>query len=482
MSTAGSYVRQVANNAVLASVAPTGTKFAFWRLEQGSKASLRVAPLDGSNPDGTAVATVAGSPTRAALWLDGSRLAYLDNGSLHIVDLSGTAATIAQIQVTGSMAASVDGHKLALETSSGPLVLDMSTQQTSSLPGGATAFAWSPAGDLAFVVPKGTSSQLIVLRHDANAAKAVGTSPDGFSWSDLNWSPDSVAIMLASHPLSDGVSQLDVVNADGSKQLILGDAPKEYSAPRWSPQGDIVLIQRKDENGTSFWVLKLRAGALSSVDKDQLTALGEVNDFMNARLRGDLGTAQSHLGPTFQNTGLTLLSPAGEFFKRFYPVSVQLSHASRPESFLITVRLVLAGSNTQEELAFHEETLTVTEHGGRFLIDQIELGPTARLTGGPAVVSVEVRRDGPGQLVLVRFDADLSASSVSDSTIYVRDAQQNKVDSVQDPTYDQDNHLVTLHVKLKPGTYQLVVTTRLLDFNGKPLPQEYDSPLVINAG
>ena len=35
-------------------------------------------------------------------------------------------------------------------------------------------------------------------------------------------------------------------------------------------------------------------------------------------------------------------------------------------------------------------------------------------------------------------------------------------------------------MKLRQGTYQLVVTTGVTDFTGVPLTQEYDAPLVIS--
>ncbi len=46
-------------------------------------------------------------------------------------------------------------------------------------------------------------------------------------------------------------------------------------------------------------------------------------------------------------------------------------------------------------------------------------------------------------------------------------------------SFDADNHLATIAVKLRPGTYQLVVTTSVTDINGNALAQEYDAPLVI---
>ena len=47
-------------------------------------------------------------------------------------------------------------------------------------------------------------------------------------------------------------------------------------------------------------------------------------------------------------------------------------------------------------------------------------------------------------------------------------------------TFDAENHLATLGVKLQPGTYKLVVTTSVTDVNGVALAQEYDAPLVIS--
>jgi hypothetical protein len=48
-------------------------------------------------------------------------------------------------------------------------------------------------------------------------------------------------------------------------------------------------------------------------------------------------------------------------------------------------------------------------------------------------------------------------------------------------TFDPDNHLATLTLKLKPGsTYQLVVTTGVTDINGVSLPEDYHAPLVIS--
>ena len=47
-------------------------------------------------------------------------------------------------------------------------------------------------------------------------------------------------------------------------------------------------------------------------------------------------------------------------------------------------------------------------------------------------------------------------------------------------TFDADNHLATLAVSLRPGTYELVVTTGVTDINGVTMADEYHASLVIS--
>jgi hypothetical protein len=113
----------------------------------------------------------------------------------------------------------------------------------------------------------------------------------------------------------------------------------------------------------------------------------------------------------------------------------------------------------------------------RYLIDAVNASPTMLLGHGPTVVSVEVVQTPPGEQVRVHFDSDLKPETVSSDSIQVKDADGKVVDA--HVTFDADNHLATIAVKLPPGTYQLVVTTSVTDVNGGALAQEYDAPLVI---
>ena len=101
-----------------------------------------------------------------------------------------------------------------------------------------------------------------------------------------------------------------------------------------------------------------------------------------------------------------------------------------------------------------------------------------QLSHGPTVVSVEVLQNPPGQVVRIRFDADVKAETISGGTIQVKDQDGNMISALV--TFDPYSHLASLAVRLRPGTYQLAVTTGVTDINGTPLAQEYDAPLVIS--
>ena len=79
----------------------------------------------------------------------------------------------------------------------------------------------------------------------------------------------------------------------------------------------------------------------------------------------------------------------------------------------------------------------------------------------------------------MRFDADLKPETVTSDTIQIKDGDGKLVEARV--TFDAENHLATLSVKLRPGTYKLVVTTGVTDVNRVALAQEYDAPLILSG-
>lgn len=477
MSTQGTLIRLVAPGGSYPSTAPSGGVFADWQ-QRADQAVLEVRDLQGT-VQVASVATVSGHPDRPAVWLGSDRLAYLNDGALRIVDLHGTAIASPALKGVGAMTASGNGHFLAIASDSGSLVLDLTSMTTTPLPAGATGFAWSPSGQLTFVIPHGGSTDLYAGA-DARTARKIATSDAGESWSDISWAPDSTSLLVASRSGSANAShsRLILINADGSSPVTFGSSQRDYASPQWSPRGDLVLFTRRDEaGGVSLWTAKDTVGQPSAVDNAESQALAEVDKFMQARIKGDLTGAQAQLDASAQQaytSGASALLSPGAPFDRYYPVSVQLV---APNKFLIGARVFITRNGT--ETSFFEEQLTVILQDQRYLIDAVSATPTVQLGHGPTVVSMEVRQNGQNQQVMVRFDSDLKPETVSADTIQIKDGQGNRLKARV--SFDPDAHLVTLETKLPPGRYVLVVTTGVDDINGSPVAQAYSSPLVIGG-
>ena len=474
MSAKGTPLRNLAQGAILPSAAPTGGLFASWSLTSGNPASLQIRDLQGNLV--STVATVDGVPDRAAVWVGSDRVAYLDNGALKIVGLHAPVSIQSFKVDRGSLAGSADGQLLAAQTTDGgSVVIDLAAgAPRTRLPEGATGFAWSTKGDLAFLVPRDTVTDLYLLI-DGRPAR-IASSSDGQLWSDVNWSPDATSLLLASKP-SGSTSTLLLINRDGSNPTAFGMSLAEYAAPQWSPAGDLVLFIRRDDatGARVFWTATAMPSASDAAEQQ---ALAEVNTFMQARIHGDANAAQAELDDAgraaYQAGGLSLLSGTGTQYQRYYPVTIQLL-SSNPNRFLVGVRIFIAKSGV--ETSFLEEQLTLVQPDQKYLIHDASASATMAVGHGPTVVSVQVIQSASREQVRVRFDADLNASSVSSDTIKVRDAQGKDVD--ERVTFDPDNHLATVTANLRPGTYQLVVTTGITDINGMAMAQEYDAPLVI---
>jgi hypothetical protein len=487
MSSQGTPIRILVPGGSLPAAAPSGGLIAAWQVASDNKVSLGVWDLQGV-PQASLV-TLDSAPDRAPVWIGEDRIAYVDRGRLHIVDLHGTQISGSMPSVSqGRVAASPTNPKLAVEGTEGSVILDLRTAGSpTSLPSGANGFAWSSKGDLAFVVRQGASSDLYVAP-DGQTFRKVATSPDGQTWSDLSWGPDATSLLLATTAANGNAAgpSLVLVNRDGSRPIPFGAPSLEYAAPRWSPSGDFVLFTRRDEaGGRAFWTA---TATPSTTDSAANQALAEVATFMQARINSDSVAAQAELDSAglaaYQGGSSSLLGPAGSHFSRYYPVTVQPS-ATTPNAFVVGVRIFSAKNGV--EINFFEEQLTLVPQAQqsvlvplahRYLIDAVNASPTMPLGHGPTVVSVEVVQTPPGEQVRVRFDSDLKPETVSRDTIQVKDADGRVIDA--QVSFDADNHLATIAVKLRPGTYQLVVTTSVTDVNGGALAQEYDAPLVIS--
>ena len=477
MSTLGTPIRLVVPGGSFPAAAPSGGVFAAWQVTSSNQANLGIWDLQG-NPQGT-IATLDSVPDRAPVWIGSDRIAYVTQGRLVIVDTHGGQVDAHTIRMQhGSLAGSPVGTLLAVESLDGSSVIDLASGSSTPtlLSAGATSFAWSAKGDLAFVVPQPSGSYLYTAAGGKDAQR-IASSPSGQTWADLSWAPDEASLMLASKPAgaSSSASRLMLINADGSGLRAFA-SQQEYSSPRWSSHGDLVLFTRQDEaGGRAFWAAST---GTSEVDTTQKQALAEVDKFMQARLQGDSATAQDGLDAAglsaYQGGSSSLLPPAGTKFDRYYPVTVQQT-GSNPSKFLVGVRIFVSRSGVKR--SFFEEQLTLVLQDQRYLVDAVSSTPAVLLGPGPTVLSFDVVPTAPGYQVRVRFDADLRPETVTTDTIQVRDSDGKRVASTI--MFDPDNHMAILTLTLRPGsTYQLVVLTGVTDINGGTLAQEYRAQVI----
>ncbi|HKV29886.1 MAG TPA: Ig-like domain-containing protein, partial [Candidatus Dormibacteraeota bacterium] len=438
------------------------------------QANLGIWDLQG-NLQGT-IATLDGVPDRAPVWIGSDRIAYVNQGRLVIVDTHGGQVDAHGIRMQhGSLAGSPGSTLLAVESDASS-VIDLASGSSSPLPPGATSFAWSARGVLAFVVPQPSGSFLYTAAGGKDEQR-IASSPSGQTWADLSWAPDGASLMMASKPAgaSSSASRLMLINADGSGLRPFA-SPQEYSSPRWSSHGDLVLFTRQDEaGGRAFWTAST---GTSEVDTAQKQALGEVDKFMQARLQGDSATAQDGLDAAglsaYQGGASSLLPPAGTRFDRYYAVTVQQT-GSNPSKFLVGVRIFVSRSGVKR--SFFEEQLTLVLKDQRYLVDAVSSTQAVLLGPGPTVLSFDVVPTSPGYQVRVRFDADLRPETVTTDTIQVRDSDGRRISSTI--TFDPDNHMAILTLALRPGsTYQLVVLTGVTDINGGTLAEEYHAQVI----
>jgi hypothetical protein len=475
MSASGTPIRLLVPGGSFPAAAPSGGVFAAWQVTSSNQANLGIWDLQG-NLQGT-IATLDSVADRAPVWIGSDRIAYLNQGRLLIADAHGGQVNARPIRVQhGSLAGSPLGALLAVESVDGSSVIELASALSSPLPAGATGFAWSSKGDLAFVVPQASGSYLYSAAGGKNAQR-IASSASGQTWSDLNWAPDAASLMLASKPAgaSSSASRLMLINADGSGLRDFA-SQQEYSSPQWSSHGDLVLFTRQDEaGGRAFWTANT---APSEVDAAEKQALAEVEKFMQARLTGDSGAAQDSLDAAglnaYRGGASSLLSPAGTKFDRYYPVTVQQT-GTNPNKFLVGVRIFVSRSGVRR--SFFEEQLTLVLKDQRYLVDGVTSTPAVPLGHGPTVLSYEVVPTSPGSQVRVRFDADLRPETVTTDTIQVRDSDGKPLSA--QITFDPETHLATLTLRLRPGgTYELVVTTGVTDINGVTLAEEYHAQVI----
>lgn len=196
---------------------------AFAGVGNGRIAYNRGAPIYWINPDGSAEAQLGGDFATQLSWApDGQAFAFVYSNSIYTINLDGTE-------------------------------LRQYTDQPST--GGSFDYgpAWSPDGtQIAFsrfrlVSGAFSVGEIYVADVASGSVDAVTVSSAEFPTRTLDvdpsWSPDSGRIVFTRYPPGGALTQLYIVNDDGTGLTPLtSDSSRASYSPRWSPDGSKMLF------------------------------------------------------------------------------------------------------------------------------------------------------------------------------------------------------------------------------------------------
>src|SRR6266851_5370237 len=351
-----------------------------------------------------------------------------------------------------AMSLSQDGSHLAYTQDQSLKLMDVTTGNSVGLGvAGAQYLGWSPDGTGVMY-----SGPQAVVASDV-LAKTISTLPTG----EPSWSSVDEIILGSDTDLWD-------VRPDGSGLTKLAEGT--YQNPIWAPNATAFTYFRAG-------VLYTASAPLPATKPSALDAAASVvKVFMDARKAGQLDKAVALLDDNGRkvyagsNPGLNLLVGGDPTFSRYYLLTQEIT-GTQPDTAQFVVRLVF--SHDKIDVSTYEETLTLvrTQGSQQFLVDQSTIGPTLALGKGAEVVSVEV---SPGT-VKVTFDSDLKQSTVSGGVI-ILDRKGKQIDAT--PVYSSRTvSFNNLDLK-PGKTYKLVVLSTVQDVGGNNVATAYDLTFV----
>jgi hypothetical protein len=438
----GTGLKTIASGVRLASLAPAGSAVAYATAGSASKLYL-------AGPDGSAAQVTDQRPVDAIGWQGGKPIVQVKG------EIGPAGATTKLPATDAACTFSPDGGKLVCQTIpstslSSPVPLtaflfDLVTQKSTNWPAVGQGFAWRPDGAKVAYWSGGT---VFLAAPDGSGAVEVGKSDQP---SAQSWSADGRFVLFGS---TDGAS---IVKADGSGLHQLSQAT--FQNPVWAPGGGQFAFAR----GSSLWIDDLTAGG-TAID---LGAAGKIVDqFEQARIKNDAGTASGLLGPS---TAPTTPSPVATdvHLARYFVISSQASATDAR----YTVRLVFAKGNN--ETRYQDEQLVLIPVGTTLKISAINDSAPHDLGKGPTVNSVQLL---PGNVVVV-FDSDLDPKTVDGSTHLTGPDGEPVTAAVS-----YLNRKLTVTAKLKSGQkYHLSIGPTIKDIAGQALQGGYEYEFVAVA-
>jgi DNA-binding CsgD family transcriptional regulator/dipeptidyl aminopeptidase/acylaminoacyl peptidase len=203
---------------------------------------------------------------------DGSMFAYLGDGRVLLYDREGNERALDTSNAGGVMLDwSDDGAKILFGGSDGLKTLDVESGAVGMpLAGDAQDAAFSPDGTRIALVSR---QRLVVLDVPGLGSRGIAGGlqatylPNAYGPGHLAWSPDGERIAFAEwrveEPITQGQSDLYVVNADGTGLRRLTDSPRAKLNYSWSPDGARVAYVRSTNEGDVVEVVDVESGVVT---------------------------------------------------------------------------------------------------------------------------------------------------------------------------------------------------------------------------
>jgi len=216
---------------------------AFESSWQGQK-NLHVIDANGNNEAVLVNNLYSTSPQWSP---DGTRLAFVQNGGIHLADADGSNLRkfTANQFLEASPNWSPDGKRIMYSNTSQIIVSGIDGAiQTQVRVATWYRISWSPdESKIAFVIGNRNGSHIYVMNADGTGQ--IRLTSGEWIYQDPQWSPDGTKIVFVREAITlGGGSQIMLMNADGSGQTNLTSMGPGYMTPTWSPDGTKIAFSR----------------------------------------------------------------------------------------------------------------------------------------------------------------------------------------------------------------------------------------------
>ena len=450
--------------ATAAEFSPDGSLLAS-AVSAGGGSDITLSRAGGT---GSSTLTHSAAPVVAVAWSPGSAVEYATAQSVKSVDLAGVVTTLSSSAPGTIVGLSPDGALAYLSPSGatpGRLVR-LSGGAMTHLAGNQQAGDVAFSGDgrtVAWIDRSASSPKLITAPTGSDATSSVSILDPGSGLGALALNRDGTQVAY-DEALGDGTARLVVAQLPAGTPIAIGAGAVQVV---FSPSGGVLAVRAATGQGSSVALDRLPGVGATTGPVVPAAASQALRAFLDAQAAGNRGTLQSLSAPGV----LTPSVPQSGLSRALLIDSVPRSDGTVTAIATLLVDPTPAKPTTQAA----EETLTLAQRDGSYLVIAVDAAALHALVAGPHVISVTTTEKNGALTAQVGFDSDLTPASVL-GAITVQDASGTSLPVTV--TYDENTRTATLTVTHSPsGALSVVVGAALRDVNGQSPLTPFTAPL-----